>query len=136
VSRRDPFGLLVLIVVVVLGGYLFATWWLSSAIRSSIDATGAAMMASDFACPDGTFEKVSRWSKAGWARYCEADGRKEGPWQAWEEQKLVVQGSYSRGKEQGTFTWFHSDGKTYRQKIYRHGEEIADKIFDAQAAPK
>jgi hypothetical protein len=136
VTRRDPFRLAVLIVVVVLMGYLFATWWGASAIRSSIDGTRAAMMRSDFTCPDGTFEKVSRWSKAGWARYCEADGRKKGPWQAWETQKLNIQGSYSRGERHGTFTFFHSDGRIYRQTTYRHGEEIEDRIFDGEAAPK
>lgn len=125
--HRAVVGVLGLLCVVA-GFYLLANVWFSRNVHRQLKATHEAMSASSFSCDQEATEKTQRWSKLGWARYCERDGQKDGLWQAWEAQHLSIEGRYRDGQQHGRWVWFRPDGTLQRVIEYRNGEEVSDRI--------
>ena len=101
--------------------YIALTVAASSAMRQEIDRTHAALTRTEFHCPSGSRVRVERWSKAGWMRFCARDGEKDGAWQAWERQRILISGSYSSGKKHGAWEYFNEDGSTQKILEYSNG---------------
>jgi hypothetical protein len=116
-------GLLLLLLFVYILGYLG-----QRSVRNDLRRTRLALERSEFSCPGQASQRIARWGEIGWARYCEYNGRPEGSWQAWEKQRVVIQGTYLEGEKHGTWTWYYPDGTVYGHKTFRHGEEVADEI--------
>ena len=70
------------------------------------------------------------WGINGQERYCEP--LKNGPWEAWEGGYKAIQGGYRNGKEHGTWTWYHKDGRTYRIIEYDNGIEVSNRIVEKE----
>ena len=124
-------GLLLLLLVVYGVGYLG-----QRSVRAELEKSRIALERSELTCPDEGRPRIERWGEIGWSRYCEVSGQKDGPWQAWENQRLAIQGAYADAERHGTWTWFHSDGSVYRQKTYHHGEELSDQIVAEESAAR
>ncbi len=99
-------------------------------VSSSLSATKAAIRKAPFSCLTGCEEVIERWSLLGYSRYCKKYGLRHGKWIAFENERLVIEGSYKLGKEDGRWIWYHSDGRVFRIVEYDEGSEISDKIIN------
>lgn len=96
----------------------------------SLNATKVAIQKVPFTCMDGCEEVIERWSLLGYSRYCQKDGMRHGKWIAFENERLVIEGSYKLGKEDGQWVWYHSDGRVFRIVEYNEGVEVSDRIIN------
>jgi len=97
---------------------------------SSLNATKEAIKKVPFSCSADCEEVIERWSLLGYSRYCKKDGLRHGKWIAFENGRLVIEGSYKLGKEDGRWIWYHSDGRVFRIVEYDEGSEISNKIIN------
>ena len=104
-----------------IAAYVALTMAASSAIRQEIDKIHAALTRTELRCPSGSRVRVERWSKVGWIRFCARDGEKHGAWQAWERQRIVISGGFSRGKRHGPWEYYNEDGSTQSILEYSSG---------------
>lgn len=73
--------------------------------------SGCACVGGDDFCPDGTKSKGAA-PPDGKERYCEKDGKKEGPYKKWHsEGVLAEEGAYKAGKKFGKWSSWYEDGK-------------------------
>lgn len=121
VLRTSIFLWILLIVFGLYIGFIFIfSWYSDIAVRKTWDA----MMDTEFACEEGTEASVRPWSKGGKMRYCEP--KKNGPWEAWSEGYIQIQGSFRYGEKDGEWRWFNSDGSVNRVMVYKNGNIISD----------
>ena len=100
----------------------------SEGLRQQSARTRDALVRSSFSCPEGSAQRVEPWSKAGWSRFCVGDEGRTGLWQAWESERLAIEGSYHHGREEGIWRWFHPDGSTFREIEYVAGQAVRNEI--------
>jgi hypothetical protein len=80
-----------------------------------------AVRSIDFACEGGSSEKIERWGAAGASRGCYRDGKRDGRFVFWEEGYLNLEGFYSDGEKDGTWTVFNGDGSTFVEIVFEKG---------------
>lgn len=104
----------------------------------------AAVLAGDFACPDGTRERDRTTAEAR-EKWCEKpDGTRHGPRWAWHaDGGQWFRGQYTDGERSGDWTFWHPGGKKRSQSSYRadkrHGHfvewhESGTKILEGDCA--
>lgn len=77
----------------------------------------------ELGCPPSA-EEVSRpWSKAGWMRFCEESGVKNGPWLTASAGKLAIRGEYAHGEKTGVWEWYGDDGAVIRREVHPADQE-------------
>lgn len=85
----------------------------------------ARMLSSQFYCPDSTIFVFSGWGEFGYSKSCVSSGAsgivKNGPWEGWEAGRLILRGSYSKGKEVGRWEVRTSKGGTECELAYESG---------------
>lgn len=79
------------------------------------------MNESEFKCPPNATKRITGWGEIGLSRFCMTYN---GPWQAWEDGVLRVDGYYIDNKEHGEWTWYAKDGSVEKNITYQHGVEV------------
>jgi hypothetical protein len=116
----------------VIGGlstaYVLFILCISSQFKTSSQVNQDSMQKSPFICPEGTEVSYRGWGLNGQMRYCEVF--KDGPWETWESGYRHILGNYKKGKKQGTWTFYHTDGRIYRIIEYDSGVELSNRIVE------
>ncbi len=79
-------------------------------------------------CKEGSIEEREIWSKLGIAVFCEKDGTKHGPWQAWDGGYMHISGSYIGGQKHGTWKYFNARGEQWGERLFENGKEVTGLI--------
>jgi hypothetical protein len=110
-------------ILVVVSTYCGISWLFAWQISASSQATWAAMNAAPFECPPGMEPRTEGWGEAGYSRVCSS--LKEGKWEAWENGRRQLTGSYHNGKPSGVWTSYNQDGSPFKVTEYRDGVEVS-----------
>ena len=116
-ARIFLFALGIVAVMFIAAPYVFS--WL---VSNSQEKSWVAMSQDQLVCPENTEITTRGWSEAGYSRYCEPN--MSGPWEAWADGHLRVQGNYLNGEQTGTWRWFNEDGDVTKIVEYRNGEAV------------
>ncbi len=81
------------------------------------------MRTSEFACPEGTEEKLEFWGQSGNSRSCVSPIH--GKWEAWSDGYKNVDGFYEKGQKHGTWFFYNPDGTVYLEIEYDMGVEVS-----------
>lgn len=106
--------------------------WTMRSVYDEIDKTHAAVTASDDPCDPESEAVIERWSELGWSRSCVREGRRNGPWEAWSRQRLVIRGSYKDDLRSGEWAWYSDQGQVDRVIYYRDGQVVHDTELDGR----
>jgi len=92
---------------------LLAAGSVPSAVATTSGEDRKAILEFDFACDEGSTEKLERWGRQGYSRGCYRDGVAQGKTIYWEEGYLNLEGFFSQGKKHGLWTVYNTDGSVF-----------------------
>ena len=112
-----------------IAGYLVFVFSASASVQRELAKTYSVLTQSDFSCPKGTQIHIERWGEVGWARFCDHNGEKHGPWQAWKHQRVVIEGGFFRDQKDGVWNFLEANGGVYRVIEYERGQEVSNTVM-------
>ena len=124
-SRVQLALLAVFATLALTAGYFFYSRTVDS-LREEISATYGAVVETETPCTAGSKTVVERWSKIGWSRSCRRGEVRHGPWEAWENQRIVIRGAYDQDQKDGRWVWLSADGHLVRTIEYERGTVVRD----------
>jgi hypothetical protein len=126
--KRKSLFIVFSVAAMVLVTIIIAFNWIGIDMMNLMKRTKIAMDKKEFVCAKVSRVVIEPWGERGYARYCVKDGKRHGTWEAWEKSRLVIQGNYYEGVEQGNWVWYREDGSVYRIREYRDGLLVRDEI--------
>lgn len=99
--------------------------WIGWIMEHEHNKTKVATADISLPCKDGASEKRAVWSKLGIAIFCEKQGNKHGPWQAWDGGYMHISGEYVEGRKHGIWKYFNANGEQWGERKYSKGEVVS-----------
>jgi hypothetical protein len=90
---------LFVVIILLLTGYVFYLKGEISLLKKSSEVTFYRMSHNKFECLNGSEIEIAPWGQRGWSRFCKLNGKKNGPWEAWEYGSLQAKTLYKGGIE-------------------------------------
>lgn len=116
-------SLLVVLMITLSLGYLYVTVAVPRSQMRQREQTRRAMEAYSFECPAGAQVRIEPWGESGLSRGCYEEGKRNGSWQAWDQEQLVIKGRYASGEPSGIWEWFDNGGNVVNERRFSGGLE-------------